>query len=82
MEKLDGRDLMQELIKSWTMIDRKDKYEFRLRVSKRKDATQAAVTTQNVATTPAASDSRPQSAAARSSIGGNEEQPKQLENMK
>jgi len=38
MKNIDGRDLMQELIKSWGTVDRKDKYEFRLRVAKRKDA--------------------------------------------
>jgi len=45
MKNLDGKDLMQELIKSWGVVDRKEKYEFRLRVAKRKDtagATKAA----------------------------------------
>ena len=29
---------MQSLIQAWTTVDKKDKYEFRLRVAKRKDA--------------------------------------------
>ena len=37
MKNLDGKDLMQELIKSWGVVDRKEKYEFRLRVAKRKN---------------------------------------------
>lgn len=35
---IDGRELMQQLINAWTTVDRKEKYEFRLRVAKRKDA--------------------------------------------
>ena len=48
MKNLDGRDLMQELIKSWGVVDRKEKYEFRLRVAKRKDAIGAAKATATV----------------------------------
>jgi len=69
---------MQELIKSWTMIDRKDKYEFRLRVAKRKDAAQVTVTP-NPAASFAVAD--PQSVSAAQS-SGNEEHSKQLEKMK
>lgn len=39
LENLGSRDLMQELIKAWTDVDKKNRYEFRLRVAKRKDAT-------------------------------------------
>lgn len=38
MAKLDGRDLMQELIKAWGDVDKRNKYEFRLRIVRRKDA--------------------------------------------
>eukprot|EP00353_Schmidingerella_taraikaensis_P013251 CAMPEP_0185578564 /NCGR_PEP_ID=MMETSP0434-20130131/13008_1 /TAXON_ID=626734 ORGANISM="Favella taraikaensis, Strain Fe Narragansett Bay" /NCGR_SAMPLE_ID=MMETSP0434 /ASSEMBLY_ACC=CAM_ASM_000379 /LENGTH=108 /DNA_ID=CAMNT_0028196393 /DNA_START=263 /DNA_END=588 /DNA_ORIENTATION=+ len=34
---MDGREIMQQLIAAWSDIDRKDKYEFKLRVAKRKD---------------------------------------------
>ena len=36
-EDLDCRNLMQELIKAWTTVDRRDRYEFKLRVAKRKE---------------------------------------------
>lgn len=38
---IDGRELMQQLIQAWTTVDRKEKYEFRLRVAKRKEVTAA-----------------------------------------
>lgn len=37
VQSVDGRELMQQLINAWTNVDRKDKYEFRLRVAKRKE---------------------------------------------
>ena len=35
----DGREIMQQLIQAWGQVEKKDKYDIRLRVAKRKDAT-------------------------------------------
>ena len=48
--KVDGRDLMQQLIQAWTTVDRKDRYEFKLRVIKRKEATAGAQISTSAAT--------------------------------
>ena len=41
MKKLDGKDLKQELIKSWGVVDLKENYELKLHVAKRKNTTGA-----------------------------------------
>lgn len=38
---IDGRELMQQLVNAWGTVDDKEKYQFRLRVAKRKEVTGA-----------------------------------------
>jgi len=51
------------LISAWTTVDRKNKYEFRLRVAKRKEAVAGSATT-TAPTTPAKAPEAPRQAAA------------------
>lgn len=74
VQSVDGRELMQQLINAWTNVDRKDKYEFRLRVAKRKELAAGA------GAQSAASASQPQGGIAEGPSGaaaGNEAQQQQ-----
>jgi len=79
----DSRELIQQLIQAWTNVDRKDKYEFRLRVSKRKNfAGQTTPTKPSQHDLPSLSPSQAAAANFESGVGDEAQLRKEVDKLK